>query len=85
MQLMDFLKESTDASSKRLVLVLSGITMCIALLCVVYISYSSGRDMSNELWALTIPLCTLAGVSYTAVERMRIAGKNLAKSEEKEA
>lgn len=76
MSFKDFFKESTDASSKRLVLIVSGITMSIGILLLIGISYFNNRDFSNELWALTIPLSGLAGVSYAAVERMRLAKKD---------
>lgn len=82
MAFMDFLKESTDSSSKRLVLVMAGVTMSIAILVLVYVAYANGKDVSNELWALTIPLSTMAGVSYAAVERMRLAKKDLASVKE---
>lgn len=76
MKFLDFFKESTDASSKRLVLIVAGLTMSLAILILVGISYYNARDFSNELWALTIPLSGLAGVSYAAVERMRLAKKD---------
>lgn len=78
---MDFLKESTDASSKRLVLVLAGVALSIATLIFCYVAYATGKDVSNELWAITIPLSALAGVSYTAVERMRLASKKNSNTE----
>lgn len=76
MKFLDFFKESTDASSKRLVLIVAGLTMSLAILILVGLSYYNTRDFSNELWALTIPLSGLAGVSYAAVERMRLAKKS---------
>lgn len=69
--LTDFLKESTDSSSKRLVLLMAASAMSLGVIILTIASfYTSVAD--SLMWALTIPLCTMAGVSYTSVEKERL-------------
>lgn len=69
--LSDFLKESTDSSSKRLVLFMSATAMSLGVLILTIASfYTTVAD--SLMWALTIPLSTMAGVSYASVEKERL-------------
>lgn len=69
--LTDFLKESTDSSSKRLVLVLAAVAMAIGIIILTIASFFIPVP-AELMWALTIPLSGMAGLSYSAVEAMRI-------------
>lgn len=68
---MGFLKDiitrhsESRASSKRLVLVVSGLSLSI---CTIILSVAAfmGLDVSAVMWAVTTPLSALAGVSYVA-------------------
>jgi len=69
--LSDFLKESSDSSSKRLVLFMSATAMSLGVLILTVASfYTTVAD--SLMWALTIPLSTMAGVSYASVEKERL-------------
>lgn len=69
--LTDFLKESTDSSSKRLVLFMAATAMSIGVIILTIASfYTTVAD--TLMWALTIPLSTMAGVSYASVEKDRL-------------
>lgn len=66
---MGFLREvvtrdsPTGASSKRLVLVVSGMSLS---LCTIILSIGAcmGIDVVTALWAVTTPLAALSGVAY---------------------
>ncbi len=69
--LSDFLKESTDSSSKRLVLFIAAFSMALGIILLTIASFFI--PIPPELmWALTIPLSGMAGLSYSTVESMRI-------------
>ena len=69
--LSDFLKESTDSPSNRLVLFMSATAMSLGVLILTIASfYTTVAD--SLMWALTIPLSTMAGVSYASVEKERL-------------
>lgn len=69
--LTDFLKESTDSSSKRLVLFMAATAMAIGIIVLTIATFYT--PVAAELmWALTIPLSGMAGLSYASVERARL-------------
>lgn len=69
--LTDFLKESTDSSSKRLVLFMAATAMSIGIIVLTIATFYT--PVAAELmWALTIPLSGMAGLSYASVERARL-------------
>lgn len=69
--LTDFLKESSDSSSKRLVLFMAAIAMSIGIIVLTIATFYT--PVAAELmWALTIPLSGMAGLSYASVERARL-------------
>ncbi len=80
--LSDFLKESSDSSSKRLVLFLAAFSMSLGIILLTIASFFI--PIPPELmWALTIPLSGMAGLSYSTVEAMRIKNtKNKEKTQE---
>lgn len=69
--LADFVKESTDSSSKRLILVLSGVSMALGVIILCIASFFTTIN-AELLWALTIPLSGMAGYSYSSVEKEKI-------------
>lgn len=69
--LTDFLKESSDSSAKRLVLFMAAIAMSIGIIVLTIATFYT--PVAAELmWALTIPLSGMAGLSYASVERARL-------------
>ena len=69
--LTDFLKESSDSSSKRLVLFMAASAMSLGVVVLTIASfYTTVAD--SLMWALTIPLSGMAGVSYASVEKERL-------------
>lgn len=69
--LTDFLKESTDSSSKRLVLFMAATAMAISIILLTIASFYTVVP-AELMWALTIPLSGMAGLSYASVERARL-------------
>lgn len=83
LNLGNFFKESTDESSKRLVLVLAGVSLSLSI--IIYIVSGFYVPINSEiLWALTIPLSAMAGVSYASVEKERLRLKKLSEKEVKD-
>lgn len=69
--LTDFLKEGNDSSSKRLVLFMAAIALSLGVVILTIASFYTTIP-AELMWALTIPLSGMAGLSYTAVEKERI-------------
>lgn len=69
--LTDFLKESTDSSSKRLVLFMAATAMAIGIIILTIATFYTAVP-AELMWALTIPLSGMAGLSYASVERARL-------------
>lgn len=69
--LTDFLEESSDSSSKRLVLFMAATAMAIGIIILTIASFYMVVP-AELMWALTIPLSGMAGLSYASVERARL-------------
>jgi hypothetical protein len=83
LNLGNFFKESTDESAKRLVLIMAGISLSISV--IVYVISGFYVPINSEiLWALTIPLSAMAGVSYASVEKERLRLQNAKTKEAKD-
>ncbi len=83
LNLGNFFKESTDESAKRLVLIIAGISLSLSVL--IYTITGIYVPINSEiLWALTIPLSAMAGVSYASVEKERLRLKSLTEGKKDE-
>ncbi len=69
--LSDFLKETTDSSSKRLVLFMAASSMALGIIVLTIATFFTTVP-ADLMWALTIPLSGMAGLSYATVERARL-------------
>lgn len=56
-------KSLSGASSKRFVLVIAGCSLSLSSI-VLSVAACFGIDVEMALWAITTPLCAMAGVSY---------------------
>jgi len=66
--------ESGVPSSKRLVLVTSTMFMGIGMT-ILTIAACIGRDVADAIWAFTIPLSGMAGVTFSSVEIARLRNR----------
>lgn len=69
--LADFLKEGNDSSSKRLVLFMAGVALSLGVIILTVASFYTTIP-EGLMWALTIPLSGMAGLSYSTVETARL-------------